>query len=264
LKQFTDDPGVQDTLTFVMTREVAHYQQFTAALNELPVNFPPGTLSGDERFQNVAFNMSDGGGSVRGPWNQGQGPWPEGIEWDYVERPTEQWLATSIRENTGATENPDGAPRVTGEKPFTTNIASPPPDQNERPGRLQPPGRACSIRLGIGRILGAASGDGIAHPINYRHTEAHGLLDHSDRWSRRVRAGRGHLLGSLQLLTEPFQVSLAHCSREPGPHHVLLVGDVLTPRLDELLQRTLIARVAGRSVLQALQYTLLSCSWAVA
>lgn len=39
LKQFTDDPGVQDTLTFLMTREVAHYQQFTAALNELPVNF---------------------------------------------------------------------------------------------------------------------------------------------------------------------------------------------------------------------------------
>ena len=47
LKQFTDDPSVQDTLTFLMTREIAHYQQFTAALNELPVNFPPGTLAGD-------------------------------------------------------------------------------------------------------------------------------------------------------------------------------------------------------------------------
>lgn len=42
LKQFTDDPGVQDTLTFLMTREIAHYQQFTAALNELPVNFRRG------------------------------------------------------------------------------------------------------------------------------------------------------------------------------------------------------------------------------
>src|SRR5436309_3382768 len=71
LKQFTDDPGVQDTLTFLMTREVAHYQQFTAALNELPVNFPPGTLAGDNRFQNVAFNMSNGDGDVRGPWNEG-------------------------------------------------------------------------------------------------------------------------------------------------------------------------------------------------
>src|SRR6201999_2821495 len=47
LKQFTDDPSVQDSLTFLMTREVAHYQQFTAALNELPVNFPPGKLPGD-------------------------------------------------------------------------------------------------------------------------------------------------------------------------------------------------------------------------
>ena len=54
LKQFTNDPGVQDTLTFLMTREVAHYQQFTAALNELPVNLPPGQLPGDPRFQNVA------------------------------------------------------------------------------------------------------------------------------------------------------------------------------------------------------------------
>jgi Mn-containing catalase len=53
LKQFTGDPGVQDTLSFLMTREVTHYQQFTAALNELPVNFPPGQLPGDDRFQNV-------------------------------------------------------------------------------------------------------------------------------------------------------------------------------------------------------------------
>jgi Mn-containing catalase len=120
LKQLTDDPGVQDTLTFLMTREVAHYQQFTAALNELPVNFPPGQLPGDPRFQNVAFNMSDGNGqSVRGPWNQGQGPWPEGVEWNYVENPEQQWLGTSLRENTGAETNPHGEPAVDAEKPFT-------------------------------------------------------------------------------------------------------------------------------------------------
>jgi Mn-containing catalase len=119
LKQFTDDPGVQDTLTFLMTREVAHYQQFTAALNELPVNFPPGTLAGDNRFQNVAFNMSDGGESVRGPWNQGQGPWPEGTEWTYIENPETQWLGTDMRQNTGAEHNPEGSPAVDGDKPFT-------------------------------------------------------------------------------------------------------------------------------------------------
>jgi Mn-containing catalase len=120
LKQFTDDPGVQDTLTFLMTREIAHYQQFTAALNELPVNFPPGQLPGDPRFQNVAFNMSNGNGeSVRGPWNQGQGPWPEGIEWDYVEKPEQQWLGTDLRNNTGAEANPAGEPAIDAEKVFT-------------------------------------------------------------------------------------------------------------------------------------------------
>jgi Mn-containing catalase len=125
LKQFTDDPGVQDTLTFLMTREIAHYQQFTAALNGLPANFPPGMLAGDDRFQNVAFNMSNGGDSVRGPWNQGQGPWPEGVEWNYVEKPEQQWLGTSIRNNKGAESNPTGSPAVAGEKPFTHEHHSP-------------------------------------------------------------------------------------------------------------------------------------------
>jgi Mn-containing catalase len=119
LKQFTDDPGVQDTLTFLMTREVAHYQQFTAALNELPVNFPPGQLAGDDRFQNVAFNMSNGDGSVRGPWNEGQGPWPEGMEWEYVENPEQQWLGGEKRKNKGAERSPDGQPAVPSDKPFT-------------------------------------------------------------------------------------------------------------------------------------------------
>ncbi|WP_299557764.1 manganese catalase family protein [uncultured Mycolicibacterium sp.] len=119
LKQFTDDPGVQDTLTFLMTREIAHFQQFTAALNELPVNFPPGQLPGDDRFQNVAFNMSNGHGSARGPWNEGQGPWPEGMSWDYVEKPEQQWLGGTGRENKGAERCPDGRPAVQGEKPFT-------------------------------------------------------------------------------------------------------------------------------------------------
>lgn len=119
LKQFTDDPGVQDTLTFLMTREVTHFQQFTAALNDLPVNFPPGQLPGDDRFQNVAFNMSNGHGSVRGPWNQGQGPWPEGMKWKYVNKPQEEWLGGKLRQNQGAKKNPEGSPAVDSEKPFT-------------------------------------------------------------------------------------------------------------------------------------------------
>ncbi|MDT5103154.1 MAG: Mn-containing catalase [Mycobacterium sp.] len=107
LKQFTDDPGVQDTLTFLMTREVAHYQQFTAALNELPVNFPPGQLPGDPRFQNVAFNMSNGNGqSIRGPWNEGQGPWPEGIEWEYVEKARRAVVGHLLADQHGRRDQP--------------------------------------------------------------------------------------------------------------------------------------------------------------
>lgn len=111
---------MQDTLTFLMTREVAHFQQFTAALNDLPTNFPPGQLPGDDRFQTVAFNMSNGAESARGPWNEGQGPWPDGIEWHYVDHPTTEWLGTDHRENRGDRDNPEGAPAVTtGSKPFT-------------------------------------------------------------------------------------------------------------------------------------------------
>ncbi|MEU7629116.1 manganese catalase family protein [Nocardia sp. NPDC049220] len=119
LKQFTDDPGVQDTLSFLMTREIAHFQQFTAALNDLPVNFPPGALPGDDRFQNVAFNMSNGAASVRGPWNEGQGPWPAGTEWRYIDDPITEWLTSDEHANHGADTNPHGEPAVHGSKPFT-------------------------------------------------------------------------------------------------------------------------------------------------
>jgi manganese catalase len=68
----TDDPGVRDALGFLMTREVAHQQQFEKALYSMSPNFPPGKLPGDPRFTNVYFNMSQGGADgedTRGPWN---------------------------------------------------------------------------------------------------------------------------------------------------------------------------------------------------
>jgi Mn-containing catalase len=34
----------------------------------------------------VYVNLSNGG-NIRGPWNQGQGPWCEGEQWNYVEHP---------------------------------------------------------------------------------------------------------------------------------------------------------------------------------
>jgi Mn-containing catalase len=65
----TDDPGVKDALGFLMTREIAHQQQFEKALYSMVPSFPPGKLPGDPRFTNVYFNMSQGEGDARGPWN---------------------------------------------------------------------------------------------------------------------------------------------------------------------------------------------------
>lgn len=84
LLKFTDDPLVRETLTFLMTREITHFQQFTAALNNIQPNFPPGQLQGDLRFTHTAFNMSTGE-DARGPWNKGKGPWGKGEEWEYID-----------------------------------------------------------------------------------------------------------------------------------------------------------------------------------
>ncbi|AKJ29360.1 manganese catalase family protein [Caldimonas brevitalea] len=65
----TDDPGVKEALGFLMTREIAHQQSFEKALYSMQPNFPPGKLPGDPRFTNVYFNMSQGEGDARGPWN---------------------------------------------------------------------------------------------------------------------------------------------------------------------------------------------------
>lgn len=88
LMQFTDDPHVRDTLRFLMTREIAHFQMFSAALETIEPNFPPGILQGDPRFTHAYFNMSNGE-DVRGPWNEGQGTWDQG-EWEYIADPVAQ------------------------------------------------------------------------------------------------------------------------------------------------------------------------------
>lgn len=77
LINLTDDPGVKDALTFLMTREVAHQKSFEKALYSIEPNFPPGKLPGDPRFTNVYFRMSSGEPENRGPWNKGE-------QWDFV------------------------------------------------------------------------------------------------------------------------------------------------------------------------------------
>ncbi|MBY0524610.1 MAG: manganese catalase family protein [Gemmataceae bacterium] len=93
LLQFTDDPLVQESLRFLMTREIAHFQMFSAALETIEPNFPPGVLQGDPRFTHAYFNMSNGN-NVRGPWNHGQGPWTTGENWEYIEDPIRQVAET--------------------------------------------------------------------------------------------------------------------------------------------------------------------------
>lgn len=78
LINLTDDPGVKDALTFLMTREIAHQKSFEKALYSIEPNFPPGKLQGKPEFTSVYFNMSQGEGDMRGPWNQGE-------QWQFVE-----------------------------------------------------------------------------------------------------------------------------------------------------------------------------------
>ncbi|MCG7327899.1 manganese catalase family protein [Achromobacter sp. ACRQX] len=90
----TDDPGVKDALGFLMTREVSHQRSFEKALYSIEPNFPPGKLPGDPRFASVYFNMSQGEGDTRGPWNSD-------ANFEYI----------SDREEQGAIDG-DGMPNV--------------------------------------------------------------------------------------------------------------------------------------------------------
>jgi len=76
----TDDPGIKDALKFLMTREIAHQKSFEKALHAIQPNFPQGKLPGEPEFASVYYNLSQGEGDLRGPWNQGP-------EWEFVENP---------------------------------------------------------------------------------------------------------------------------------------------------------------------------------
>jgi Mn-containing catalase len=106
LMKYTDDPYVKETLTFLMTREVAHYQMFEAALNTIQPNFPPGILQSDPRHSNTYYNMSDGE-TVRGPWNEGISSQLQ-EQWQYINNPVEK-----VRETEGLTQlEPQGTDRT--------------------------------------------------------------------------------------------------------------------------------------------------------
>ncbi len=88
----TDDPEVKRTLDFLMTREVAHFQQFQAALNSIEPNFPPGVFQTNPRYSNLYYNMSSGE-DYRSSWNEGQSCKLD-EEWQYIESPGEHIRST--------------------------------------------------------------------------------------------------------------------------------------------------------------------------
>ena len=90
-----DDPDVKDALGFLMTREIAHQKSFEKALYAIEANFPPGKLPGQPAFSNTYFDMSQGEGDLRGPWNQGE-------QWDFVDD----------REKQAAVDGGDGSASV--------------------------------------------------------------------------------------------------------------------------------------------------------
>lgn len=91
----TEDPGIREALGFLMTREISHQKSFEKALYSIESNFPPGKMPGDARFSNVYFDMSQGEGNMRGPWNQG-----------------EQWEFIDDRERQAAVDGGSGQPSV--------------------------------------------------------------------------------------------------------------------------------------------------------
>lgn len=96
LINITPDPDVRDALGFLMTREIAHQKSFEKALYAIQQNFPPGKLPGKPDFTDKYYDMSQGEGEMRGPWNQGE-------QWEYI----------TDREAQMAVDGGDGSASVT-------------------------------------------------------------------------------------------------------------------------------------------------------
>lgn len=79
----TDDPGIKDALAFLMTREVAHQKSFEKALYAIEPNFPTGKLGGLPEFSDKYYDLSQGEGNARGPWNEGE-------QWEFVDKAEDQ------------------------------------------------------------------------------------------------------------------------------------------------------------------------------
>lgn len=116
LMKFTDDVYVKESLRFLMTREVAHFQMFQAALDSIQPNFPPGILQSDPKFSNKYFNMSKGE-DFKGPWNEGKSPLL-GEEWQTIEDPIQHVRDTNglLEEKSSGTDRTDKSVQTANKK----------------------------------------------------------------------------------------------------------------------------------------------------
>lgn len=106
LLPFTDDADVRKTLDFLMTREVAHFQQFQAALETIKPNFPPGIFQTNPKYSNLYYNMSKGQ-DARGPWNEGKSTELQ-EEWQFIDDPFQD-----VKETNGLLDKePQGTKRT--------------------------------------------------------------------------------------------------------------------------------------------------------
>lgn len=109
LMKFTDDVLVKQSLRFLMTREVAHFQMFQAALDSIQPNFPPGILQSDPRYSNKYFNMSSGK-DYFGAWNEGKSP-ELAEEWQMIANPIDHVQKTNglLNENAEGTQRTENS-----------------------------------------------------------------------------------------------------------------------------------------------------------
>jgi Mn-containing catalase len=94
LYEMTEDPGVKDTLSFLIARDTMHQNQWLAAIEDLessglegplvPSSFPQSLEKQEVSYQ--FLNLSAGTDSAEGRWAQGRSPDGKG-EFEYVENP---------------------------------------------------------------------------------------------------------------------------------------------------------------------------------
>jgi Mn-containing catalase len=99
LINFCDDPGTEDALQFLMTREITHMKAFMTALESLGKDpLEVGEIPPSPDVVNKFFNDSTGQGDngdvdARGPWN-------EGDDIEFVEAPAQAIAAATEEEVT--------------------------------------------------------------------------------------------------------------------------------------------------------------------